>query len=159
MDKKQGTVFQKINEQIAELQKQPGDHQAEIAALKNRYKLLKKASACLSKEVLKELAGLYQETRKNPELVSATIECIKGFKIPWIAQILSVFLGLFGVDRFYAGDKRSGLTKLCTLGGILVFYVYDWFVIFNRVKYNNYLALRKAMGAEIEEFDLDKLNK
>lgn len=158
MENKQGTIFQQIKSQIAQL-KSDGGSTEEIAKLKRRYKLLKKASRCLSKEVLKELAGLYLETKKNPKLVQASIACVGKFKEPIVAQILSVLLGFLGLDRFYIRDYRSGRTKLFTLGGILVFYFYDWFVIFKRTKFNNYLALRQAMGAEVEEFDLDKLNK
>lgn len=122
-------------------------------------KLLKIAEQTLPREKFEELEQLYQETTaKDPKLVEATIAQMHKMKKPWVAQLLS-FLGIFGVDRFYIGDKRTGITKLCTLGGLLVFWFYDMFNIIKRTKYLNYINLRKAMGVEIEEFDLDKLNK
>ncbi len=121
--------------------------------------LLKIAQSCLPRENFAELEELYKETTaKDQALIDATIEQIKKFKKPIIAQLLSIF-GIFGVDRFYVGDKRSGLTKLCTLGVLLVMWFYDMFTIRKRTKHLNYVKLRKAMGVEIEEFDLDKLNK
>lgn len=122
-------------------------------------KLLKLAESCLPREKFEELEGLYKETTaKDPKLVEATIEQIKKFKKPVVAQLLSI-IGIFGVDRFYIGDKRCGFTKLFTLGVILVMWFYDMATIMKRTRHLNYVLLRKAMGVEIEEFDLDKLNK
>ena len=42
-----------------------------------------------------------------------------------IAFCLSVFLGPFGVDRFYLGYGVLGLVKLLTLGGFGVWWVLD----------------------------------
>ena len=36
-------------------------------------------------------------------------------KNPMIALLLSIFLGEFGVDRFYAGQKEMGIAKLALL--------------------------------------------
>lgn len=121
-------------------------------------KLLSKAKLCLPKGKLNELADIYKGILSDEAKVQATKDCIKKLKNPVVSQALSI-LGIFGLDRLYIGDKRTALTKLFTLGGVLVFWVYDIFNIIKRTRHINYLALRKAMGAEIEEFDLDKLNK
>lgn len=38
---------------------------------------------------------------------------------------LSIFLGWLGADRFYIGDTGLGLLKLCTLGGVGVWWIID----------------------------------
>ena len=38
---------------------------------------------------------------------------------PTVAIILSIFLGVLGVDRFYIGDTGIGVGKLLTFGGVL----------------------------------------
>ncbi|MDX2261813.1 MAG: TM2 domain-containing protein [Gemmatimonadales bacterium] len=41
------------------------------------------------------------------------------------AQLLAVFLGVFGAHRFYAGKVQSGILQACTLGGLGLWYLYD----------------------------------
>jgi TM2 domain-containing membrane protein YozV len=43
--------------------------------------------------------------------------------------LLSVFLGFFGIDRFYLGYAAIGLLKLCTFGFMLFGYVIDLILI------------------------------
>lgn len=52
-------------------------------------------------------------------------ECRTKRKSQVVAYVLSVFFGMFGVDRFYLGFPVQGATKLVTLGGFGFWWVAD----------------------------------
>lgn len=59
------------------------------------------------------------------------------FKDPVTALIFSLFLGQWGVDRFYIGDTGMGVGKLITCGGIGIWSIIDWFLIMDATKQKN----------------------
>jgi TM2 domain-containing membrane protein YozV len=49
------------------------------------------------------------------------------------ALLLSIFLGMFGVDRFYLGYPAIGLAKFCTLGFMFLGQLIDIVLIATQV--------------------------
>lgn len=64
------------------------------------------------------------------------------FKNPTTALILSIFLGNYGIDRFYLGQTGMGVGKLLTCGGLFVWTIIDWFLISGATKEVNYNKLQ-----------------
>ncbi len=66
----------------------------------------------------------------------ATIVSLQ-YKNPTTALILSLFLGGYGIDRFYIGDTGLGIGKLLTCGGLGIWAIIDWFLIMGSTREKN----------------------
>ena len=70
---------------------------------------------------------------KKFEMISAI-----DLKSPQTVFLVSMFLGVFGIDRFIIGDVGMGILKLFSLGMCSILWMYDLFTIAERVKKINF---------------------
>ena len=62
---------------------------------------------------------------QNPQNPPKEIRTKSGF----VAFVLGLFVGFFGVDRFYKGDFWLGVLKFCTAGGFGLWWLIDLFIV------------------------------
>ncbi|MGG9999492.1 TM2 domain-containing protein [Pseudovibrio ascidiaceicola] len=58
-------------------------------------------------------------------------------KDPTLALLLSLIIGVLGVDRFYNGQTGLGILKLLTFGGFYIWTIVDWFLIMGAARTKN----------------------
>lgn len=63
------------------------------------------------------------------------------FKDPVTILIVSIFLGMYGVDRFMIGDIGMGVLKILTGGGCYILAIIDWFRIQKLARESNFNKL------------------
>jgi TM2 domain-containing membrane protein YozV len=63
-------------------------------------------------------------------------------KDPQTSLIISIFFGIYGVDRFYIGDTGIGIGKLLTFGGLFVWAIIDWFQIQTATRNKNFQKIQ-----------------
>jgi len=65
------------------------------------------------------------------------------FKDPSNIQLVSLFAGAWGIDRFMIGDTGVGVGKLLTCGGFGIWTIIDWFAIQDATKQKNMEKLQQ----------------
>ena len=68
---------------------------------------------------------------------SDVLVLINSMKDPTISIILSILVGVLGVDRFYIGDIGIGVGKLLTGGGCYIWALVDIFLIMDATRQTN----------------------
>ncbi len=58
-------------------------------------------------------------------------------KNPMTSLLISIFAGIYGIDRMYIGDTLLGVIKLITCGGFGVWWFIDLFLIIDKTKGKN----------------------
>ena len=62
-------------------------------------------------------------------------------KDPTTLLLVSIFLGVLGIDRFMLGDTGMGILKLLTCGCCGILTIIDWFAISKKTKETNFNKL------------------
>ena len=75
---------------------------------------------------------------ENTDISESEILALQSqMKDPLLSILLSIFIGTFGVDRFYIGDVGLGIGKLLTGGGCGIWWLIDIFLIVDATKQKN----------------------
>ena len=73
-----------------------------------------------------------------------------------IAYILWLFLGIFGVHRFYVGDFFKGILLFFSLGGFIIGWLVDFVFLQKRIEeYNDALEI-ESLAKAIEDTQTDR---
>jgi TM2 domain-containing membrane protein YozV len=60
------------------------------------------------------------------------------YKDPTTLLLVSLFAGVYGVDRFMLGQTGLGVAKLLTCGGGGIWAIIDWFTVMGNTRELNY---------------------
>jgi hypothetical protein len=66
-------------------------------------------------------------------------------KDPTVILMISIFIGVFGIDRFVLGDVGLGVAKLLTGGGCGIWAIIDIFFTYKKSKEVNFISVMETM--------------
>jgi TM2 domain-containing membrane protein YozV len=72
------------------------------------------------------------DVETNRTYIASQIPGVFSEKEYLVAVLFSIFLGYFGIDRFYMGQVGLGIGKLLTFGGCGIWYLIDIIMIATR---------------------------
>lgn len=114
----------------------------------NEYAFVQSYMIIWEDKVPKESLHLLQiALSKVPEKNAVFLAHIP-LKSPIIGLILGIFLGGFGIDRFYKGDIGLGIFKLITCFFVIgmVWVVIDFFLVWRGIKQDNLFKINQAIA-------------
>lgn len=91
-----------------------------------------------------QLGMIRQRSEELDESKSNLIHSMQ-FKEPTTALIISIFAGVYGIDRFYIGDTGLGIAKLLTCGGLGIWAIIDWFLIQGLTREKNMESFQNSL--------------
>lgn len=103
---------------------------------------------------IKDVMALYNSLLALPE---ERVDKLMELKLvsPRTALILSFFLGVLGVDRFYCRNNKLGIAKLFSIAACGFWWLGDIFAIRGAARTANYKILRNFIINPIKEEDAD----
>lgn len=94
-----------------------------------------------------ESAFMLQNQLENIDEKSVVALSMVPLKEPFIGLLLGIFLGVFGIDRFYKGDIGLGVAKLLfcwlTFG---IWWLVDLFLVYKGIKQDNLQKIMQALA-------------
>ena len=109
--------------------------EAEERELRERERALQEKKAKMEEQRRAlEIENRLRSEREKQDLMTEllrqrTPEANTSSKNKMVALMLSVFLGWIGIDRFYLGYAGSGIAKMCTFGGLRIWWLIDILLI------------------------------
>ncbi len=83
-----------------------------------------------------DMMKIMKEIEGDPKAAEAA--SMASLHDPNILLLLSVFVGVLGIDRMYVGQIVLGILKLLTLGGYFIWWIIDLITVVNRTKELNF---------------------
>ncbi len=90
-------------------------------------------------------AALEKALIRSGKSMEALLNTVR-FRRPGTVQIISIFPGSLGVDRFYLGETGLGFLKYITFGGLGVWWIADIFTAKNRCRRYNCKKVLEVLG-------------
>src|SRR5262245_61284192 len=97
-----------------------------------------------------QAVNILKKDMSDAEKTQFDVQFASRRKNPALALILSLFLGQFGIDRFYLGHIGLGVGKLLTFGGLYFWAIVDWFVIMGSTRKSNIQLAKEIRRAMLE---------